>query len=227
MSNRRLIAAKKLEKIANYLSLKRLPFVRVRDLPKEQKFAIFPLHMQPEASVDITAPEFSNQLATIQNIARCLPYNYSLLVKEHEMALGCRGRSFYKDLLKIPNVILLSPYEDSYSALSRCQIVFAIASTMGFEAALLGIPVITFSRVFYHRLSGVHYCSTPSVLTEVIKDALLNHTFDQEEAINFLAQLLANSYPGVRGHPQIDPGILTRENVENWAKSIMEHTRNG
>jgi hypothetical protein len=94
---------------------------------------------------------------------------------------------------------------------------------MGYEAALLGKPVVVFSNVFYRSLAGVYGCDRPSSLTEDIKTILKNHRPEPRRAIEFLAGILANSYQGVRGHPAIDPNMMSHQNIDNWCRAFTNH----
>lgn len=218
------VAKKKIREFVNYLYLKTVPFCKVKDLPQDRRYVIYPLHKQPEASVDVTAPEFSNQLATIENIARSLPYNYYLLVKEHSHALGCRGRDFYQQLRKIKNVILIDPYENGYAVLERCDFVTTIASTMGYEAALLGKSVLTFSKVFYGSLPNVMYCPQMDQMGAKIKECILaiHNNDSHEEMIKFLARLFANSYVGIKGNPRVHVSMMEADHIQGWVSAFKD-----
>ena len=122
----------------------------VKELPKEE-FFMFPLHYEPEVTLDLLAPYFRDQLSLIKYIAQSLPVNHRLLVKEHPGMKGRRNPSFYKEIEGIKNVILLDLNFDSYNVLDakNCKGLIVINSTVGFEAVLLGKPVISFGKTFY------------------------------------------------------------------------------
>lgn len=223
-----LLIKRKSRELINLAYLKvAAPFSRIEDLNGHGRYALYPLHNQPEASVDVTAPEFSDQLATIRNIARSLPREFYLLVKEHPLAIGSRGRDFYRKLQEIPNVILLGPREDSYQALGVSDLVVAIASTLGYEAALLGKSVVVFSKIFYRHCPNVRYCSDPTQLSGEIKDALKAVNLNLDETLWFLGKVIANSYPGIRTNPKMDPQMMQKDNIDNWVHAFMDYARHG
>ena len=125
----------------------------------------------------------------------------------------------------IPNVILLDPYEDSYRAIDVSELILTICSTMGYEGALLGKPVIVFSRVFYQRCSNVRYCSDATRLGADIKDALGAVQWDFDETLRFMATVIANSYPGVRGNPHVDPKVMQPQNIEHWVEAFSDYVQ--
>ena len=122
-------------------------FSKIRSQNKE--FFLFPLQFQPEASTDVYAIYYCDQLNTIKNIAFSLPFPYKLCVKEHLAAIGTRPKEFYEKLKKIPNVVLVSPYENVESIVRNSSGVITLTSTVGLEAALAGKPVYILGDVFY------------------------------------------------------------------------------
>jgi capsule polysaccharide modification protein KpsS len=116
--------------------------------PKD-KYFFFPLQYEPEASTLVLATYYSNQLATIKNIAFTLPFPYKLYLKEHPGSIGTRLDSFYQELKNIPNVVLLSSEESTPEIVAGARGVITVTSTVGMEAALSGKPVYVLGNVFY------------------------------------------------------------------------------
>lgn len=119
------------------------------DKLKEEKFFLFPLHLQPEASTSVCAPYYCDQLNAIKNIAFSIPFPYKLYVKEHPVAVGTRPKEFYKKLKQIPNVALISPYENTENLIKKSSGVITLTSTIGMEAVLSGKPAYVLGKVFY------------------------------------------------------------------------------
>jgi len=115
----------------------------------DEKFFFFPLHFQPEASTSVWATYYCDQLNAIKNIAFTLPFPYKLVVKEHPVAVGTRSISFYKKLKAIPNVILISPYENMENAIKKSLGVITLTGNAGLEAALSGKIVYVLGNAFY------------------------------------------------------------------------------
>ena len=82
-----------------------------RTLTLPEKFVFFPLHTEIDRTLLITAPFYINQIEAIKVIAKSLPINFKLVVKEHPMQItrGWRSSSEYRDIMEIPNVILVHP----------------------------------------------------------------------------------------------------------------------
>ncbi len=151
-----------------------------------EDYAFFPLHYEPEIATLLYAPFFTDQPYVIRQIARSLPVTYKLYVKDHPSMVGFRPRSYYKELLKIPNVRLIDPSIQSFPLIQNSKIVTTIASSAGWEAVLLKKPVITFGDVFYNALSTVKHCRTIEELPYLIKQQLESFRYDEPELINYL-----------------------------------------
>ncbi|HEX3437912.1 MAG TPA: hypothetical protein VHT24_14170, partial [Pseudacidobacterium sp.] len=113
------------------------------------KFFIFPLHVQPEATTLTLAPFCVDQPALIANIAKALPIGYQLYVKEHVMAVGRRSLDEYRRIATTPNVKLIHPDSNVRALIKQSAGVCTIVGTMGFEALMFNKSVITFGRPFY------------------------------------------------------------------------------
>ncbi len=160
---------------------------------KDIPFAFFPLHLEPEVALTLLAPFASEQLPVIRQVAQSLPVGYKLVVKEHPVMVGFRPRSFYRELKKIPNLILVHPRIKATDILPHARLVTTISGTAGFEAVLLKKPVITFGEVFYNALSFVRHSEVPAELPALVASQLSDFRFDEDELIRFVAAILKES----------------------------------
>lgn len=122
-----------------------------------KRYVFFPLHMEPETALAMKSPEFNEQLAVIEFLAKNLPAGVLLVVKEHFAAIGRRPKDFYRIIAEIPNVVMVPP--DCYAAdlVRGAKAAAVITSTLGAEAAMLGIPVLSFGlHNAYNFLDHVH-----------------------------------------------------------------------
>jgi hypothetical protein len=126
-------------KASSRTAIERVPTLSA---PPDQPFVLFGLHMQPESSIDVWAPFFSNQMWVIELLARSVPPTHKLLVKIHKSDAANYSLAKLKQMLALPGVELVAPFSDSRQFLERTDLLVAIQGTMGLEAALLGKPVI-------------------------------------------------------------------------------------
>ena len=158
-----------------------------------EAYAFFPLHFEPEVSLLLLAPYVTDQITLIRNIARSLPVQYKLVVKEHPEMAQYRSRRFYRELKKIPNLKLLPPSMPSFDITRNAKLVTTISGTTGWEAVMLGKPVISFGHWFYNELSAVTYCDAIERLPSLIQDKLTRFTPNNDEVQTYLAALFEDS----------------------------------
>ncbi|MBI2612555.1 hypothetical protein HYW59_01930 [Candidatus Kaiserbacteria bacterium] len=169
--------------------------VGVNDLydPYDSKksFAFYALHFEPELSVLLLSEE-TDQRVIIAKLAAALPEEMLLYVKEHPQMTPYRTRAYYKQLKKIPNVRLVRPELSSFDIMRSARLVSTITGAAGWEAALLGRPVLTFGNVFYNALPSVGHVTDMSELPRVVRQTL-ERPVPREEAERYLAALLRES----------------------------------
>ncbi|MDP3784911.1 MAG: hypothetical protein Q8R12_02440 [bacterium] len=158
-----------------------------------EDFAYYQLHYEPEMAMLLYAPSWPDQLEVIRHIAKSLPVHFKLYVREHRAMVNYRPRAFYKELKKIPNVKLIAPEVDLFELVEHAKLVTVITSTVGWEAALLGKPVITFGDVFFNKLSTVKKCTEIEKLPELVKAQLENFRPNDAEILNYLAAIFEDS----------------------------------
>ncbi|MFA5185783.1 MAG: hypothetical protein WC551_04810 [Patescibacteria group bacterium] len=179
-------------------------------------FAFFPLHYEPEVSLLLQAPYRENQIRVIQDIARSLPVQFTLYVKEHPVMAEYRPQSFYKELKKIHNVKLIRPSINSFSIIPHAKLVTTITGTVGWEAVLLKKPVISFGHQFYNSLSMVEYCHDTETLPLLVKKQLQSAADYDEELIAFIASVFEDS---------VETDLQTLWNTESDQKKVHEGLR--
>lgn len=185
---------------------------------KTDKFFLFPLQLQPEASTGVYAIYYCDQLSTVKNIAFSLPFPYKLYVKEHPAAVGTKPIEFYEKLKNIPNVVLISPSENVEELVKNSSGVITLTSTIGMEAALSGKPVYIFGDVFYSYHPLCRKIMGFEELKNKIEYDLMNKlNIDNLKDINnrFMVSYLRNTISG-------NTPMASAENDTNDYKLIYE-----
>ena len=188
-----------LNKISRSINRKRRQSFLDRNLSKniesDQPFIYFPLHYEPERVLLIDAPFYDNQISIITSIAKSLPVDYLLYVKEHPymQTIGWREISFYKKISDLPNVKLIHPSINTNEILSKSSLVITIAGTTGLEAAFHDKPSIVFTDQIYSELSFVYKLKNISDLPNAIKKSL-QLSVDKLELVKLIQKIDQNSF---------------------------------
>lgn len=139
-----------------------------------EKFIFFPMSLDMERSTLIDAPYHTNQIEVIRSIAKSIPVNQKLYVKEHpsQFLRGWRSKSNYNDIISIANVTLIHPDFPSEKLYQNCSLVITIGGTAGYEAALYEKPSIILNDLRYSILPSVHRLRSFEELPSVINDSI-------------------------------------------------------
>ena len=220
------------QKIIRYLRGKFIDKIFSKNLPENEKFVYYPLHVQPERSADLDSPFYSNQSTTIQNIARSLPIGYKLYVKEHPIQIrrSWRPISFYQKLNNLPNVRLIHPQVNPKILLEKCSMVITLSGTAALESLIFNKPSIVFGKTIFSKLDSIYQVQSLNCLPELIKN-VLNSVVNLNEVQNFLVYLKDNSYDFTEMNNTIkdkllNSGFAHRDDFSvNDVDLIIEHYR--
>lgn len=180
------------------LQLRLIDWVAV---PDSCDFVYFPLHVDPEASTMVYSPHLTDQLAVVSEIAKSLPAGVSLVVKEHLPMLGARPWRAYRDLAKIPGVLVVDPRLDGFDLIRACSAVVTITGTAGQEALLLGKPAVVLGPTPYGAASPSIFQSQHSsnTLSAALANCLQSEGPTEQDAVNYVSTILRISFPLQRG----------------------------
>ncbi len=131
--------------------------VFTRDIP-DGNFVYFALSVTPEASTCVEAPHYADQLVVIGALAQALPAGWRLVVKDHVPMCGRRTLAFYRQAAQYPNTVLVDPTLSSIQLSARAGLTAVIAGTAGWEAMLLGKPVIAFANAWFLATGLAKHC---------------------------------------------------------------------
>lgn len=155
--------------------------VSINEITKE-RFVYFPLHTEPEMTLQWFSPENFFQLSSIVAIARDLPVDSRLAVKETLYACGRRPDNFYEQIRGFKNVDLVNLYEVGVEVIKKSAAVITITGSTGLEAALMGKPVILLGKHnYYDFLPHVRVVNRLEDLRDALQWAL-SDDFDHDKA---------------------------------------------
>ena len=144
------------------------------EIPQNINYVFFPLSVVLERHILIGAPYSINQIELVKNIAKSLPVNYNLVIKEHpaQSSREWRTISEYKDLLKVPNTIVMHPSSNDEILIKNSSLIITTAGSIGFQSSLYGKPCLVFGDVIYSYLPSVKKIMSLETLPQLIRDSL-------------------------------------------------------
>lgn len=167
----------------------------LKDVVLTKPFIYFPMSTDLERYLLIDSPFYTNQIEIIRHIAKSIPTDYQVYVKENpsNVTRDWRAISQYKELLKIPNVKVIHPSFSNKELLTNCSLVISIAGSSSFEAAFYEKSSIVFGKVLYSQLPTVHKVTDIEKLPDLIKKSL-NEKVNSNDLDKFLTVLEENTF---------------------------------
>ena len=194
-----------------------------RKVDIREDYIYFPLHTQPESSIDVQASLYCNQIEFVKSICRVLPLGKKLYVKVHPTDVDGQPLSFFKNIAEIPGVVLVNYDYSSSELISNASCVITMTGTAGMEAALRGIPVITFSDNFYNEFPTVVQSKGFESLQEILKPESLqniHNSFSSDKIIQTIAKWRANGFLGeVSRAYGSNPRVLDDNDLKDLVKT--------
>jgi hypothetical protein len=180
-----------------------------------EKYVLFPLHFQPEATTLVQAPLYVDQLALLRDIAASLPVDHRLYVKEHVSSRGRRPLGFYDAIRAIPAARLLGPDEDTWTLIREASVVAVITGTVGWEGLMFEKPVVTFGDIFFNLHPSVYRAgeAPKDRWFDIFKRAATAHSHDREMVLMMIAALQNSTYPGFIASPSTFREALDPANI--------------
>ena len=144
------------------------------DLNKKEHQRLNLVRFFVQNNVDIDAPFYANQIEVVTNIAKALPADCKLFVKEHPLMRYRHWREIteYEEMISLPNVEVIHPEVSAKEILENCLAVITIAGSGGLEAALHKKPAIVFADTIYASLPSVYRLKNLEELPNLIREAL-------------------------------------------------------
>ena len=154
------------------------------------------MQQEPERSLLLTAPCYTDQINTIDFISKCIPKNYILIVKEHPTqgpGRGWRKLSDYKRFKQNPRIFFIHPSVPASEIIKKSKLVISVSGTASLEASFFNTPSITFAKKDFTLISSIQKFNTDDDLSLLIKKSL-NMKTDPNEVEKYFDILEENSF---------------------------------
>lgn len=139
---------------------------------EHERYVLFLLHLQPEATTLPQAGVFVEQELCVQLLAPVLKeYGIRLYVKEH-FVQPYHMKNFYKDLRDTDNVTLVSSDAESVDLLEHCVAAATPAGTVSIEAIANGKPVFVFGHGGFEHGPGIYQVGNADQCRAAIEEIL-------------------------------------------------------
>lgn len=170
-------------------------------LVKGQKYLYYPLHTSPEYSNQFQGTMWMDQLHLIECLAKSVPFDWVVYVKEHPATLAARVRpdNYLQKIMSYPNVRMAPVDADTHELIMNSEMVAVVTGTSGWEAIQRGKPLITFADNFWDVLKLSRRClKIESIATDIREELRRINAISAGERkrrlIMYLAAVLEHSF---------------------------------
>jgi hypothetical protein len=189
----------------------------------KKKYFFYPLHLDEDAQIILRAPHFADQIPLIHYIAKSIPSGYTLYVKEHPNNIGGTSIRRLKEIQKIPNVELISPYFSSHDLTKNSKGIITINSTVGWEAILYQKPVIVLGTCFYDISGLVWKVRDLYELPSAVRLSLKTSIITKEKLLRFVNAVANTDYPGdLNFYYQFAKKNMNERNIQNISDGLYD-----
>lgn len=166
--------------------------VRAAAFAPQQRYVYFLLNFQPENTTSPLGQRFVDQHLAIAMLARYLPSEYAIVVKEHPAQLlefnhynhlG-RDRNYYERLSQIPRVRFAPVNADHFQLLDGALLVASVNGTVGWEAVARRKPAVVFGEAWYQNAPGVFKIRTDADCAEAVRRILQNEVHIDDASVD-------------------------------------------
>jgi hypothetical protein len=188
-----------------------------KKLDEKYEIIFYPLHHEPEASILYMSEYYEDQIGLIRNLAKCLTNNQLLVVKEHPEQPGMLLSGRFRQLRKqLSNVEYLPAEYSTKRIIQLSELIITQTSTAGWEALVLGKPVVVIGQVFYDKYPKINrFCDFES-----LKILIHNKQYqypEKDATLKFIAQVWNYCQ---EGNPYPNSGLYDQENIKRMVHSI-------
>ncbi|MFA7482306.1 MAG: hypothetical protein WC314_17495 [Vulcanimicrobiota bacterium] len=190
----------------------------------EEPYVLVALHYQPERTTNPEGGIFEAQALLIRLLAATLPPSFQICVKEHPTQFNfcfpghlSRSVELYKSLSLIPNLRFIDAEQPASRWAKNAEIIVTVNGTIGFEAAIIGKPVIAFGSPPYTGFPNVHIAKhhreLKELLAEILTEKRVSVETNDDEVFRYLAALHSVTFPGYINPSYIQYSKLSSDTV--------------
>ena len=195
-------------------------------------YVYFPMNVNEEMNLLHYAPFYTNQIEVIRHIAKSIPIDYLLYVKEHigSELRGWNDIDYYKEILEIPNVKFMHPHFDNNILLQNSKLLITVRGTTAFKAVKYGIPSIIFGQQPFEIIPSVFRVNSlldlPNLINQALSTIVDSSLYEEYEQLidNVGSNFNMFDYENLRNRTFFAGGILS--NVKIYEKDMSNFLKN-
>ncbi|MCK0108287.1 hypothetical protein MWU58_03210 [Flavobacteriaceae bacterium S0825] len=194
----------------------------VSQIDKNVFSIVYPLHLQPEANIDVWGRPRRDQLESIQQIANNLKHNQVLYIKPNPKSKYELSKELLSFIDNTPNTQMLHHQVSMDEIFIDVNLFITVNGTIALECIFANKPILTLVEVFFNKAKNCLFMNGFDLLQDHIIDIQKNNfpILSQNEKIDFLNLLNTTSFMGVISDPYYSAYSVSKQNVKDVTKAF-------
>jgi hypothetical protein len=192
------------------------------EIDKKQFSIVYPLHLQPEANIDVWGRPRRDQLDTIKKIASNLLGNQILYVKPNPKSKYELSKKLLNFIESEPKIKMLHHQVSMDAIFNDVNLFVTVNGTIALECIFANKPVLTLVEVFFNKAKNCLFMKEFNLLQDFILN-IQNSNFpvlSDIEKVDFLNLLSTTSYKGVISDPYYSSYSVSKDNISDVIKAF-------
>ena len=161
-----------------------------------RKYLYYASSYQPEAVTDLHVGHYTDLFLVLDILSSVIPDDWIIYYKEHpftfEIASNWKGalrrdKYYYEKVNSYKNVKLVSPFISTFKIMDNAQAVASAGGTASWEAAVRGIPSLTFGNVWYSGCKSIFRIQTLQEAQAAIEKIVNGYRPDKQDVERYVA----------------------------------------
>ncbi len=189
---------------------------------------LYPLHLQPEANIDVWGRPRRNQLESIKSLASNLSKEQILYIKPNPKSKYELSLELIKFIKGTSNVEMLRSDVTMDAIFNDIDLFTTVNGTIALECIFANKPILTLVEVFFNRAYNCLFMERFGALQTHISK-IQNDEFPKlslQQKIDFLNLLNNTSFNGVISDPYYSSYSMSEDNIDDVVQAfnyIIEH----
>ena len=200
----------------------------IKTINKNAFSIVYPLHLQPEANIDVWGRPRRDQLDTIKKIATNLLGNQILYVKPNPKSKYELSNELLKFIESEPKIKMLHHQVSMNDIFNDVDLFITVNGTIALECIFANKPILTLVNGFFNKAKNCVFMKEFNLLQDHILN-IQNNNFPillRYEKIDFLNLLNTTSFKGIISDPYYSEYSVSEENINDVVKAFNQILNN-
>jgi hypothetical protein len=191
-----------------------------RAVPSGTRAVMYPMHVAPEANIDVWGRPFNDQTALIKRLLAACPPDVAVAVKANPSPKYEITDELIELAEREPRLVLLPLGLPMAEAMAQTVGAITVSGTVAFEAALGKGRCLALCHPVLDAACPAFTAATPEEGVRLLLEEPARGLGDDASAVALLQAITARSFKGFISDPFSTPACLAADNTRNVADAI-------